>query len=99
VVGSFARNKLKRLERQAEGSKWDLRCPECGWEITCYGDVALQLIVLDWNRASRAADPALLVLLDHEHPAGDLIEKKSGLPLADVSGISFGAGEAGYEDL
>ena|SRR5215212_1204064 len=95
------RDRLKRLSRETDDVRWDLRCPECGWEITLLGDVPVDLIVHGWEqsqpesgRASSAKrlDPNLAKLAEHRHDPEDFIEKRSGLPLYHpaVSGMSLG---------
>src|SRR5687767_2309275 len=97
------RDRLKRLERETEGEKMDLRCPECGWEITVFGDPPLDLIVYRWQQGQPNSEqshgpgfatthPSLVRLAEHEHPAKDFLEKRSGLPLysREVSGMNLG---------
>jgi hypothetical protein len=95
------RDKLKRLERNAQGGRWELRCPACGWEITCQGDVPLNLILLDWEQSQPEPNltgyhPDLLRLASHEHDPEDFIDKRSGLPLAEASGLALGGGGNSY---
>jgi hypothetical protein len=94
---------VKRLERETEGEKMNLRCPECGWEITVFGDPPLDLIVYRWQQGQPKSEeshgpsfatthPSLARLAEHEHRAEDFLEKHSGLPLfsKEVSGMNLG---------
>jgi hypothetical protein len=92
------RGRLKRLEQEREGKRWELLCPECGWEITVRGDVPLDLVVYQWEEGSEAGDvnpgkgydPNLTKLIEHEHDANLFLEKKSGLWMYEqsVSGMN-----------
>jgi hypothetical protein len=92
------RGRLRRLQKKTEGNRWELVCPECGWEITLYGDVPLDLIVYQWyemagdeNPGSGARyDPNLTTLVEHEHDANLFLEKKSLLWMYEqsVSGMN-----------
>jgi hypothetical protein len=95
------RDRIRRLSREGGSDKWELRCPVCGWEITCYGDVPLDLIALDWERSQPEPNltgyhPDLLRLAEHEHDPEDFIDKRSGLPLAEASGLALGGGGNSY---
>jgi len=82
------RAQLRRLERDAFGERTDLVCPECGWEVTVYGDVLVDMIVLDWRagtgrplkyaseHAPFAAHKSMGELFNHEHPYEDFVEKR-----------------------
>ena len=103
----FSRDRVKRLEKKAEGNRTELVCPACGWEITVYGDVWVDVIIYDWEKyqwdhghreyghPTEGLHPSLVRLLDHEHNPGEFIEKKSGLSLyhPTVSGMNL-AGDA-----
>jgi hypothetical protein len=97
------RSRIKRLERNTEDEKMDLRCPECGWKITVFGDPPLDLIVYRWQQGQPNSEqsygpsfatmhPSLERLAEHEHPAEDFLEMRSGLPLysREVSGMNLG---------
>jgi hypothetical protein len=98
------KDKVKRLERVFGEERWDLVCSECGWETTVFGDMHLDLVVLDWE-ASQPVDspgehstfsphPSVVELANHEHPAEAFIEKKSGLNIYDpsLSGMTWDVG-------
>jgi hypothetical protein len=90
------RDRLKRLERESSSERWALICPECGWEITVYGDVPLDLIVYQWHEMAgdenpgKGYHPSLTKLVEHEHDANLFLEKKSGLWMYEqsVSGMN-----------
>ena len=90
------RRRLRSLEKEKEGDRWELVCPECGWGITVYGDVPLDLIVYQWEELAgdedppNGYDPSLTKLVEHEHDANLFLEKKSGLWMYEqsVSGMS-----------
>jgi hypothetical protein len=99
------RDRIRRLSRDNEDEKWELRCPVCGWETTIYGDVHVDLIVLDWHKyqwehgvkgyrdPKEAYHPSLVELAEHEHDEEfDFVEKRSGLNLYNpaVSGMNLG---------
>jgi hypothetical protein len=88
------RREVEKLKKSGAG-RWDLRCPECGWEIALYGDVPLDLIVYQWEEMSgdenpKGYDPSLAKLVEHEHDANLFLEKKSGLWMYEqsVSGMN-----------
>jgi hypothetical protein len=93
------RREVEKLKKKSGSNRWDLRCPVCGWETTLYGDLTVDLLVLEWEAAEydvetdkvtynkeanlESYDPNLLKLFWHEHHYNDFIEKRSGLPLSD----------------
>jgi len=88
------KGRLRRIERDSAPFRWELKCPECGREVTLFGDVPMGLMVLDWEAhqpegVRSCADEKLLELFQHEHDPQNFIEKRSGLPLSDpaVSGM------------
>jgi hypothetical protein len=93
-MGSLRRqvDKLNRTSLE----KWELKCPECGWEITVYGDVPLDLILYQYREMTGAEDPgkgydpSLKELVEHEHDANLFLEKRSGLWMYEqsVSGMN-----------
>jgi hypothetical protein len=94
------RDKLKRLEAEAEAETTTLVCPECGAEFTAYGDVAVEFIAHEWvseggAETYRETPEDIQRLFDHEHDSSGFLQKSSGLPFLSkaVSGIDFG-GEA-----
>ena len=50
------RSRIRRLERETEGEKTTLMCPECGAEFVAYGDVAAEFIAYEWARTCRFLD-------------------------------------------
>ena len=58
--------RLGRLEQRSPVTT--IVCPECGEKFTAKGDLAVRLIVAEWERAS-GVEPSsdLLAILDHEH--------------------------------
>jgi hypothetical protein len=96
------RREVEKLKKKGGRGRWDLRCPECGWEITLYGDVPVNLIVLDWELSQDGAlaetvDPNLAKLAAHEHDPDAFVDKKSGLPLSDPAVSGIGRGSASLE--
>jgi hypothetical protein len=101
------RDRVKRLERKAEGTRTELTCPQCGWQVTVHGDVWVDLVVLDWKAgpASLGDEPdedfasgahkSVVELFTHEHPYDEFVEKRSGKSLFDptLSGMNL-AGDA-----
>jgi hypothetical protein len=78
MARSQAKSRLKRLERDVYG-RHNLRCPECGWKVTIFGDVWLDLIVYEWEayqyqQGRHEKDPkedyskSFVALVEHEHP-------------------------------
>lgn len=91
------RREVEKLKKKIGSHRWDLRCPECGWEIALYGDVPVDLIVYEWEqgvprqqRGPSSVPPGVVALCEHDHPAGEFIEKRSGLPLSDPVVSGFG---------
>jgi hypothetical protein len=91
------RDKLRRLEREAEGKSMTLVCPECGEEFVAYGDVALECIAYGWSKESgekgyRETPEDIKQLFEHEHGLETFVEKTSGLPFMDrrVTGLDLG---------
>jgi hypothetical protein len=89
------RDRIRRLGRDIDPLRWDLTCPECGWRTLIYGDLPMDLMVIDWTMGAFGQPPSgtdkkVLELFNHEHPAEAFVEKRSGLPLSDpkVSGMS-----------
>lgn len=94
------RDKLKRLEAEADAETTTLVCPECGEELSAYGDVALEFIGYEWVRESggtrfashRETPRDILRIFDHEHDPSAFLEKSSGLPFLSraVFDLDFG---------
>jgi hypothetical protein len=98
------RRKLETLQEKSGYQRMTLVCPECDAEFVAYGDLALELIVLDWQMGQDEESASsghhktpedILRIYNHEHDTYALIEKTTGLPWTsrEVSGIDFG-GEA-----
>ena len=92
------KGRLRHLERETEGARWDLVCPECGWEIVVYGDAPIDLIVIEWSQGVDSEThgppphPSLVKLAEHEHDPFNFVERTSGLPWMsrEVSGLNLG---------
>jgi hypothetical protein len=91
------RDKLRCLERETEGKRMMLVCPECGEEFVAYGDVALECIAYGWSKESgekgyRETPEDIKQLFEHEHGLETFVEKTSGLPFVDrrVTGLDLG---------
>jgi len=67
------RSRMGRLERAAGGHVVAVACPECGEAFRYAGDLALDLVVAQWVRATQWAkhgtDPTVARVLDHPHEA------------------------------
>jgi len=91
------RRRLKTLAKKSTGQRTTLVCPECGEEFTCYGDIALEVIVHQWQRGRDGTDLGtevdladdVLRLLDHEHEVGAFLDKASGLPFLSKAAGGF----------
>jgi hypothetical protein len=91
------RDRIRRLQRESGSDRWDLVCPECGWEVTLYGDVPIDLLVYDWEQGYTGETygppphPLLVELAEHEHPANNFVDKTSELNIhhPSVSGINL----------
>ena len=66
------KGRLGRLERAAGEHFTTAVCPECGEAFRYAGDLALDLVVLQWARATQwtehdEVDPIVERVLDHPH--------------------------------
>ena len=66
------RGRLDRAERAAGEHFTTAVCPECGEAFRYAGDLALDLVVAQWVRATQwtehdEVDPTVERVLDHEH--------------------------------
>ena len=65
------KDKLARMERAAGEHVTTTACPECGEAFRYAGDLALDLVVLQWVRATQwteyEVDPTVARVLDHPH--------------------------------
>ena len=100
------RDRLRRLERETEGERMTLVCPECGEEFTATGDVAVEYILREWTRQTgdegyRKTPENMLRAFQHEHDVSAFVEKSNGLPFLsrEVSGINFGGSPEAIEGL
>jgi hypothetical protein len=92
------RSRLKPLEREIEGERMTLVCPECSEEFVVYGDVAVEYIVWEWSRESGHKEghhkmpEGTQRAFEHEHDPGAFVEETSGLPFLsrEVSGMNLG---------
>ena len=76
------KDRLARAERAAGEHFATAVCPECGEAFRYAGDLALDLVVLQWARATGTeyeVDPTVARVLDHPHE-GLLHEALSDLP-------------------
>ncbi len=101
------RDRLKKLERETRGERYELVCPECGEAFTLYGDAPVEYLVWEWARGQaepgethRETPADMLRAFEHGHDPGAFVEKHSGLPFLsrEVSGINLGGPIAGIED-
>lgn len=89
------RRRLQRLQDKHGHLLTNIVCGECGEEFTAYGrDVALELLVAGWSQGSgegyERTREDIRRIIEHEPDA--LIEKRSGLPLAEATGLGWGRG-------
>jgi len=64
------RDRLDRAEREAGEHFTTAVCPECGETFRYAGDLALDIVVAQWVRATATeyeADPMVARVLDHPH--------------------------------
>ena len=65
------KDRLGRMERAAGEHFTTAACPECGEAFRYAGDLALDLVVLQWARATQwtehEVDPTVARVLDHPH--------------------------------
>jgi hypothetical protein len=65
------KDRLDRAERAAGEQFTTAVCPECGEAFRYAGDLALDLVVLQWVRATQwtehEVDPTVERVLDHPH--------------------------------
>ncbi|MDP8951917.1 MAG: hypothetical protein M3N18_06730 [Actinomycetota bacterium] len=76
------KDRLARMERAAGGHFTTAACPECGEAFRYAGDLALDLVVAQWVRATGTdyeVDPTVARVLDHPHE-GLVHEALSDLP-------------------
>jgi len=83
-MASFARSRIKRLERSSKDERSELVCGVCGWKVTVYGAWEMDLMALDWlahqdepdEHSAFSPHPGVLALHGHEHPAEDFVERR-----------------------
>jgi hypothetical protein len=87
------RDRLRRLEREAEGQVVRLRCWECGKELTVAEDADLALLAYEWVQQSggesyQPTPPDVIVITGHRCGWESLEVKAAGnpWPLMDVGG-------------
>ncbi len=64
------RDRLDRAEREAGEHFATAACPECGEAFRYAGDLALDIVVAQWVRATGTeyeVDPTVARVLDHPH--------------------------------
>jgi hypothetical protein len=92
------RDKLRRLERAAEGEMVTLLCRECGEELTVAEDTDLAYLAFEWaqetgEQSYRPTPLDVFVVVEHEqHGEAPLVVKATGKPwpLMDIGGGMIG---------
>jgi hypothetical protein len=92
------RDKLRRLERAAEGEMVTLLCRECGEELTVAEDTDLAYLAWEWaqetgEKSYQPTPPEVFVVVEHEqHGEAPLVVKATGKPwpLWTSEGVGLG---------
>ena len=77
---------IRRLEREADVVRVELRCPECGAEFVAKGeDPLLEYLAFEWQQGydgeTYRETPADVVrIANHEHDASLMVNKSTGKP-------------------
>jgi hypothetical protein len=80
------RDKMRRLERAAEGEITILVCQECGEEFVAREGVELDLVAHEWaeeherrgGTVYQETPPDALVIANHPHSELSLVDKRTG---------------------
>jgi hypothetical protein len=90
------KDKLRRLERAAEGEFMTLVCQECGEEFIAREGVELELVAHSWAEEHKRrggtvyqeTPPDALAIANHPHGELSLVDKRTGeRPFASWGGI------------
>jgi hypothetical protein len=95
------RDRLRSLERQAEGEYTALLCRECGERFRVAADTDLEYLAWEWIQETRAKSyrdphPDVFVVADHPHGVGMLVYEATGEPWPEI--LNRTAGVEGADD-